>query len=84
MYVVLIIMKCVLFVCKCVNVLVFFLIIFLCISFFIFKKNVVFLVMKKKLINKVKGYYFMSENDFFVLIFRKCSVVIVKWGFCNR
>lgn len=82
MHAVLITVKCVSFVC--VNVSVSFLIIFFCTSPLTFKKNAVLLVMKKKLINKVKGHYLMSENDPFVLIPRKCSVVTVKWGPCNR
>lgn len=81
MHAVLITMKCVSFVCKCVNVSVSFLKIFLCTSPLHLKKNA---VLKKKLINKVKGHYLMSENDPFVLIPRKCSVVTVKWGPCNR
>lgn len=81
LHAVLITMKCVSFVCKCVNVSVSFLKIFLCTSPLHLKKNA---VLKKKLINKVKGHYLMSENDPFVLIPRKCSVVTVKWGPCNR
>lgn len=83
MHAVLITVKCVSFVCKCVNVSVS----FSCAQAPLhLKKNAVLLVMKKKLpvINKVKGYYLMSENDPFVLIPRKCSVVTVKWGPCNR
>lgn len=38
----------------------------------------------KKLITKVKGHYLMSENDPLVLIPRKCPVVTVKCGPCNR
>lgn len=82
MHAVLITVKCVSFVCQCFGIL--------SDNFlvhkppYILKKNAVLLVMKKKLINKVKGHYLMSENDPFVLIPRKCSVVTVKWGPCNR
>lgn len=84
MHAVLITMKCVSFVCKCVNVLVSFLIIFFCTSPLTFKKKCSTFSNEKKLINKVKGHYLMSENDPFVLIPRKCSVVTVNWGPCNR
>lgn len=81
MHAVLITVKCVSFVCQCFGILSDN---FFCTSPLTFKKNAVLLVMKKKLINKVKGHYLMSENDPFVLIPRKCSVVTVKWGPCNR
>lgn len=81
-------MKCVSFVYKCVNVSVPFLIFSHAQISLQFNERSTFrnkiAGSEKKLITKVKGHYLMSENDPLVLIPRKCPVVTVKCGPCNR